>query len=153
LLPTKRYADGTFLKVCNSSQGPYWSLLGEISESEDRKIHDRDFLEATIQGLLAAQILTPKDEIVSTFYRYLPYGYPTPTLDRDDALSQILPYLEQRNVFTRGRFGSWKYEVGNQDHSYMLGVEAVDRILESREEITLNYPDIVNSGKHKLNNL
>lgn len=31
------------------------------------------------------------------------------------------------------------------DHSFMLGVEAVDNILNGATELTLNYPDFVNS--------
>ena len=37
--------------------------------------------------------------------------------------------LRQHGVWSRGRFGSWKYEVANQDHSCMLGVDAVDSML------------------------
>lgn len=31
------------------------------------------------------------------------------------------------------------------DHSFQLGVEAVDNILHGSVELTLNYPDFVNS--------
>jgi len=41
-----------------------------------------------------------------------------------------------------------QYEVGNQDHSLMLGVEAVDNILFGCKELTLSHPDIVNSLKN-----
>jgi hypothetical protein len=41
-----------------------------------------------------------------------------------------------------------KYEVANQDHSMMLGVEAADNILFGTKELTLNYPDIVNAKKN-----
>jgi hypothetical protein len=58
------------------------------------------------------------------------YAYPIPTLKRDEALSLIQPYLEQRGIFSRGRFGAWKYETGNMDHSIMQGVEVVNKILE-----------------------
>lgn len=37
---------------------------------------------------------------------------------------------------------------GNQDHSFMLGVEAVDNIVSGAVELTLNYPDIVNSRQN-----
>jgi hypothetical protein len=50
-------------------------------------------------------------------------------LERDGALKQLLPKLQDMGIYSRGRFGSWKYEVGNQDHSFMLGVEAVNNIL------------------------
>ena len=35
--------------------------------------------------------------------------------------------------------------MANQDHSFMLGVEAVDNIVNGGIELTLNYPNIVNS--------
>lgn len=41
-----------------------------------------------------------------------------------------------------------QYEVANQDHSLMLGVEAVDNIMFGAREITLSHPDIVNTGKN-----
>ena len=61
--------------------------------------------------------------------RRLEHGYPTPHLNRDGVIAQALPWLREHNIWSRGRFGSWKYEVGNQDHSLMLGVECADNVL------------------------
>ena len=44
-------------------------------------------------------------------------------------LEKALPWLRQWGIWSRGRFGSYKYEVGNQDHSLMLGVECADNVL------------------------
>jgi UDP-galactopyranose mutase len=44
--------------------------------------------------------------------------------------------LRRAQIFSRGRFGAWKYEVSNQDHSVMQGVEAVDHILRGAPERT-----------------
>ena len=38
-------------------------------------------------------------------------GYPTPTLERDGVLKELLPQLHTMGIHSRGRFGSWKYEV------------------------------------------
>ena len=62
--------------------------------------------------------------------------------------SQALPWLQQFGIWSRGRFGSYKYEVANQDHSLMLGVEAADNVLYGTKELTLHYPDIVNAKKN-----
>ncbi len=83
------------------------------------------------------------DEIVSIYYRRLEHGYPTPSLDRDAALAVALPWLQKQDIWSRGRFGSYKYEVANQDHSCLIGVEAVDNILYGTKEFTLMYPSLV----------
>jgi hypothetical protein len=41
-----------------------------------------------------------------------------------------------------------QYEVANQDHSLMLGVEAADSILFGTKELALGHPDIVNAQKN-----
>ena len=58
--------------------------------------------------------------------------------ERDKALPTIHPWLESKNIFSRGRFGAWRYEVGNMDHSVAQGVEWVDRILggDASQELT-----------------
>ena len=66
---------------------------------------------------------------VAASCRRLEHGYPTPHLNRDAALTEALPWLREHDIWSRGRFGSWKYEVGNQDHSLMLGVECADNVL------------------------
>ena len=53
---------------------------------------------------------------------------------------------EERSIFSRGRFGAWKYEVSNQDHSFMQGVELADRFLHGTPEVTVHEPDRANSG-------
>lgn len=84
------------------------------------------------------------DEIVSIYYRRLEHGYPTPSLQRDEVLAQALPWLQQKhNIWSRGRFGSYKYEVANQDHSCLIGVEAADNILHGTKEFTLLFPSLV----------
>jgi hypothetical protein len=70
-----------------------------------------------------------------------------PSLNRDRGLDGIQDVLRARNVYSRGRFGAWKYEVSNQDHSFAQGVEAVDAWLDGTEEVTLQRPDEVNARR------
>jgi hypothetical protein len=85
---------------------------------------------------------------VSFWHHREEHGYPTPFRTRDAVLGTVLPGLEARGVYSRGRFGAWKYEVSNQDHSCMQGVELVDRLLGVGDgtEPTLDTPDVVNGG-------
>lgn len=108
-------------------------------------VDEPNLLRDTIRGCINTSLISADAEIVSTYHRRFDHGYPTPSLERDGVLKQLLPRLQDKGIHSRGRFGSWKYEVGNQDHSFMLGVEAVDNILHGATELTLNYPDFVNS--------
>ena len=103
----------------------------------------------TLARALATGLISPDDEIVSFYHRRLEFGYPTPSLSRGAAISKALPWLRERSIWSRVRFGSWKYEVGNQDHSLMLGVEAVDNIMFGTPELTLRHPNIVNEKKNE----
>ena len=105
-------------------------------------------LADSIQGLVNTGMLQPSDEIVSTYHRRFDHGYPTPSLEREGVLKQLLPRLQDQGILSRGRFGSWRYEVGNQDHSFMLGVEAVDHVVHGGAELTLNHPDFVNGRQN-----
>ena len=143
-LPTLQLASGFKSSSSQPEPGPYWSVMVEISESSLKPVDYKTVLTDSIRGLVATDMLRPTDEIVSTYHRRFDHGYPTPTLEREAALQQLLPKLQARDIYSRGRFGSWRYEVGNQDHSFMLGVEAADYIVNGAPELTLNYPDFVN---------
>ena len=147
-LPTQQMADGSKPASSEAKEGPYWSIMLEVSESAMKPVDTPNLLADSIAGLINTEMLRPGDEIVSTYHRAFDHGYPTPTLEREGVLTQLLPALEAKDILSRGRFGSWRYEVGNQDHSFMLGVEAVDAVVNGSVELTLNYPDFVNGRKN-----
>ncbi len=123
----------------------YYSLLCEVSESEFKPTlgefgKDPDaVIEEVITGLENAGLLEDgeREKIVSRWCYYADYSYPTPSVDRDELLAEVIPWLESRSVFSRGRFGMWKYEVSNTDHSLMQGVELVNRLLLGEAEHTI----------------
>src|SRR5262249_39105545 len=86
-----------------------------------------------------------RKDIVSTWVCHADYSYPTPTVDRDEILGLALPFLEEHDIYSRGRFGVWKYEVSNTDHSLMQGVELVNRLLlgEAEKTIGMKYASTV----------
>jgi hypothetical protein len=115
-LPTKRLANGKKPASTAALPGPYWSLMLEVSESSYKPVKHETLLEDSIQGLINTSLLAPEDEIVSTYVRRFNHGYPTPSVERNGVLAEALPYLRSKDILSRGRFGAWKYEVGNQDH-------------------------------------
>lgn len=114
----------------------YYSLLCESAYSEYKKEDKSKIFEKTIQGLINSGLIDRNDIkiIVSRFLFDIDYAYPIPTLQRDGALKKIQAALENIDIYSRGRFGSWKYEIGNTDHSVMQGKEVVDKILGKGKE-------------------
>ncbi len=148
-LPTLYLANGDTASSSEAKEGPYWSIMLEVSESSMKPVDQENLLKDCIQGLINTSMIRPEDEIVSTYHRRFDHGYPIPSLERESVLKELLPALEANGIYSRGRFGSWRYEVGNQDHSFMLGVEAADHIVNGAVELTLNYPDFVNGRKNE----
>ncbi len=126
----------------------FWSLMAEVSESSFRPVNHSTIVKEVLHGMTATGLLGG-EKVASTWHYYAPQGYPTPTIDRDGHINAALDYLEGRGILSRGRFGAWKYEVGNQDHAFMQGVEAVDKILFGAPELTCWHPELVNSGQYR----
>jgi protoporphyrinogen oxidase len=130
----------------NVPEGGHWSLLAEVSESPFKPVDRSRVFDAVIGALRRDHLIDDGSEVVSRWWHFERYGYPTPSIDRDAALVPLLADLEKHRIFSRGRFGAWKYEVSNQDHSFMQGVELVNRLTGLGEEHTITRPDFVNSG-------
>jgi protoporphyrinogen oxidase len=124
-----------------------WSLMAEVSESAHRPLRHPDVVADTVDGLIATGLVASRSQVHHAWHQRLEYGYPVPSLQRDRALDALQPALAERGVLSRGRFGAWKYEVSNQDHSFAQGVEAVNHWLHGEEEETLGAPDRVNSRR------
>lgn len=122
----------------------HWSILCEISAPPDEPL-DLDALARVIESKLRDEEIVPKDaEIVSRWQHQLRHGYPTPFIGRDALLRHIDLELRASAIVSRGRFGGWKYEVSNQDHTFMQGVEAVDMLLGEQPEVTYRLSALVN---------
>ena len=99
-----------------------------------------------------------RKDIVDTWVYHAAYSYPTPSVERDSILSTVIPYLEDHGVYSRGRFGMWKYEVSNTDHTLMQGVELVNRLIlgEAEQTIGIKYESTLdgrNAAKHERSTL
>lgn len=113
-------------------------LLAETSWSAHKTVDRDTIVDDVIDGLVRTGLMSEDDRglVVARWCTSPSLSYPVPTLDRDAALGAVQPWLRDRGIWSRGRFGAWLYEVGNMDHSFMQGVEWVDHVLAGRPETT-----------------
>lgn len=121
-----------------------WSVLVESSESPMRALDAANHTERVLDALQRAGLVPRDCAVLSRWTRRLDYGYPVPYDVRDSHVHAFDAFLLEHGVHSRGRFGAWKYEVANQDHSCAQGVEAVDHILFGGVEATMRKPNHVN---------
>jgi hypothetical protein len=138
----------------------HYSLLTETSYSEYKHVDSKTIVDETINGLVNAGLIKEEDknDVVDTWVYHADYSYPTPTVERDGILAQVIPYLESHDIYSRGRFGMWKYEVANTDHTLMQGVELINRLLlgEAEETIGIKYESTLdgrNAARHERSTL
>ncbi|MET0552973.1 MAG: FAD-dependent oxidoreductase [Vicinamibacteria bacterium] len=126
-----------------------WSLMAEVCETAHRPVDAARVADDVVAALRADGLVPAGARVRSLWHRREEHGYPTPFLERDAVLGRILPALEHHRIFSRGRFGAWTYEVSNQDHSFMQGVELADRLTGAGVEDTLRRPALVNGGAYR----
>ena len=124
----------------------HWPLIAKVCESPAKPVDQSSLETWTLEAMRSDGLIFQDSEVISFWHKREERGYPTPFLERDKVLAAIRPELEKRRIFSRGRFGAWQYEVKNQDHSCMQGVEAVNRVLGIKEEFTIDRPAYTNSG-------
>jgi protoporphyrinogen oxidase len=112
----------------------YSSYMTETSFSRYQPEDPSRLEERVIEGLQISGVVRKKTPIASVSVTKLEYAYPIPTVNRDEALNVIQPWLMDREIYSRGRFGSWRYEIGNMDHAVKMGIDAARLLVEGREE-------------------
>jgi protoporphyrinogen oxidase len=134
----------TYLSNYSPNMAPpgHMLLLTETSYSDYKPVAKSSIVDQVVDGLIAGGVLddSDRDLIVTTHTTDVEYFYPVPTLGRDSALNEIQAFLLDHEINSRGRFGAWRYEISNMDHSVMQGVEVVDRLLLGKPEETWQPP-------------
>lgn len=116
-----------------------WSVMLEVGEHPVHKpVVESALIEDCVRSCRAIGLLTEDEEVVDRYHYVPPRGYPIPFLGRNKLLREVQPWLRDCcGIYSRGRFGGWRYEAGNQDHSIMQGVEAMDDWLLRHKETAL----------------
>jgi protoporphyrinogen oxidase len=113
-----------------------WSLMAEVCESRHKPVDAGKVVPLTLAALRQDGLIETNADVVATWHRRMERGYPIPLRDRDELLAEVMASLEAKGALSRGRFGGWRYEIGNMDHCFMQGREATARILEGCTETT-----------------
>ena len=111
-------------------------FLTETSRSVHKPEAADDIVERVIDGLVKTRLMEESDrDLIATTWLCSPdMSYPVPSVTRDQSLGTIQPWLRSQDIWSRGRFGAWLYEIGNMDHSAMQGVEFVNHVLQGEPE-------------------
>lgn len=130
-------------------QRRHWSLLCEVNDHPSARRDPARVMAGCVDAVRRTFDL-PEGGVISRWQHRLDRGYPVPTLRRDGVLAATQSRLKDLAIYSRGRFGGWRYEVSNQDHAFMQGVEAVDAIMTGAPEVTYEHPEAVDEPSSEL---
>jgi protoporphyrinogen oxidase len=120
--------------VPDADTAKYCSYMTEISYSRYKPEPAEGLAERVERGLRDSGVVEGRPETASMHVEDLGYAYPVPTLGRDHALETIQPWLMRHEIYSRGRFGSWKYEIGNMDHAVKMGTDTARLLVDKTPE-------------------
>jgi hypothetical protein len=120
--------------VPDGDAGRYCSFMTETAYSDHKPVPRAGLEERVEAGLRRAGVIDGRPGVASIHVEQIEYAYPIPTLDRDPALALLQPWLTAQDIYSRGRFGSWRYEEGNMDHAVKMGVDVARRLVTGTKE-------------------
>jgi protoporphyrinogen oxidase len=112
----------------------FCSYMTEVAHSPEHPVRRAGLEQRVEAALRRAGVLHGAPAVASVHAEEIPYAYPVPTLDRDAALAVIQPWLMRHGILSRGRFGAWRYEIGNMDHAVKMGSDAARALLNEEPE-------------------
>lgn len=120
--------------VPGEDTGRWCSWMTETAMPPGTIVDERALIAACDRALRRHHLVPEGAELADAHVEMIPYAYPVPTLDRDEVLATLVPWLEEHNIFPRGRFGTWRYEIGNMDHAVKMGLDIAARLATGAAE-------------------
>jgi protoporphyrinogen oxidase len=117
-----------------SDTGRYCAYMTETAYSDQLPVLRAGLEERVEAALRGSGVISGRPPVASLHVEDIDYAYPVPTVGRDAALAMIQPWLMERRIYSRGRFGAWRYEAGNMDHAVKMGLDIARRLIADREE-------------------
>jgi protoporphyrinogen oxidase len=102
------------------------SLYVEVSSLPEQEIAEHILLADIYQGLQECGLLQASDEILVSDVVRIDCAYVIHDRNRVRALESILPYLQQKNIYSTGRYGSWEYS--SMENAILSGKQIADTL-------------------------
>lgn len=109
-------------------QRPVHAIMAEVSVSDQKTVDVDRIAPDTVAFLSDLGILEGPGDIAWQGHVDVKYAYPVYTHQRPAQLSRIKAWLGERDIYTLGRFGEWKYI--NSDKCVHQGLELGRRLRE-----------------------
>ena len=119
--------------VPGGDTGRYCSWMTEIASSPWRPLdrcHLGERVDAAIRRLGLVDADAPSPASTSTTCRTRTRCHRSVATQR----CTIQPFLMEQGILSRGRFGAWRYELGNMDHAVKMGVDAARLVVNGDAE-------------------
>lgn len=132
--------------VPGSDTRTFSSWMTETSVPDGAQVDQATLIDSCDRALRRHGLVPAHAPLVSAHLEVIPYAYPVPTLDRDAALAEVVPWMEESGIYPRGRFGTWRYEIGNMDHAVKMGIDIARRLVRGAAEELPNTRTVTVAG-------
>lgn len=85
------------------------AIMAEVSLSPEKPVEVDAIAPRTIEWLCDLGILDSPDDVIWQGHVDVEHAYPVYTHQRPGIVGEIKDWLSERDIFTLGRFGEWKY--------------------------------------------
>lgn len=104
------------------------SIYLEISYNSKNGIDAEQAKNKCIDDLIKMGVLHNREQVVCEKTLDIPYGYVLFDNHRQESLKRIKNYLQSKNIYSAGRFGSWEYS--SMEDAFLLGVKAAQEVCD-----------------------
>jgi len=104
------------------------SIYTEISYDPEKGIDERSAKQKVANDLIKMGLIKAESDLVVEKTLDIPYAYVLYDQERGASLKRIFEFLEQKNVFSIGRYGGWQYSA--IEDAFLEGRGVAGRILD-----------------------
>lgn len=102
------------------------AIMAEVSISPEKPVDVDSIAPITIDFLTEHGILASSGDVAWSGHVDVKYAYPVYTHERPEIMQRVKAWLEDRDIYTLGRFGDWEYI--NSDRCLKKGLDLGERL-------------------------